>query len=163
MPLKPIIAMVTVVALLSAMSLFPIAASAGSRHSSRHTYQRAHHPRHSHHRFRHGRGGHRGHRGHRVYLGHQVLAGVALGTLVLGGMVAAYSASRYPHASLYRPVPVRRSYVWRARQAPAPRQAASVQQQYCREFQRDVIIDGKPERAYGTACLQPDGTWKIVP
>ena len=39
----------------------------------------------------------------------------------------------------------------------------STQGQYCREFQRDIIIDGKPERAYGTACLQPDGTWKIVP
>lgn len=39
----------------------------------------------------------------------------------------------------------------------------STQRHYCREFQRDIIIDGKPERAYGTACLQPDGTWKIVP
>ena len=39
----------------------------------------------------------------------------------------------------------------------------SPQESYCREFQRDVIIDGKPERAYGTACLQPDGSWKIVP
>jgi surface antigen len=39
----------------------------------------------------------------------------------------------------------------------------TTQDQYCREFQRDIIIDGKPERAYGTACLQPDGTWKIMP
>ena len=39
----------------------------------------------------------------------------------------------------------------------------SPQEPYCREFQRDVIIDGKSERAYGTACLQPDGSWKIVP
>lgn len=30
----------------------------------------------------------------------------------------------------------------------------------CREFQRDVTIAGKTEKAYGTACLQPDGTWK---
>lgn len=34
--------------------------------------------------------------------------------------------------------------------------------QYCREFQQTVMIDGKSELAYGTACRQPDGSWKIV-
>lgn len=34
--------------------------------------------------------------------------------------------------------------------------------QYCREFQQTVTIDGRTERAYGTACQQPDGSWKIV-
>ena len=33
---------------------------------------------------------------------------------------------------------------------------------YCREFQQTVSIGGKTEAAYGTACQQPDGTWKIV-
>ncbi len=33
---------------------------------------------------------------------------------------------------------------------------------YCREYQTTVRIDGKDERAYGTACRQPDGSWKIV-
>ena len=32
----------------------------------------------------------------------------------------------------------------------------------CREFQETVMIDGKAQRAYGTACRQPDGTWKRV-
>ena len=32
---------------------------------------------------------------------------------------------------------------------------------YCREFQNTVVIDGKNENAYGTACRQPDGSWKI--
>lgn len=32
---------------------------------------------------------------------------------------------------------------------------------YCREFQSDVIIDGKPDKAWGTACRQPDGSWKV--
>jgi surface antigen len=32
---------------------------------------------------------------------------------------------------------------------------------YCREFQNAVVIDGKNENAYGTACRQPDGSWKI--
>jgi surface antigen len=33
---------------------------------------------------------------------------------------------------------------------------------YCREYQTTVIIDGKQERGHGTACRQPDGSWKIV-
>jgi surface antigen len=32
---------------------------------------------------------------------------------------------------------------------------------YCREFQSNVTISGKSEKAYGTACRQPDGSWKI--
>src|SRR5262247_3788860 len=32
---------------------------------------------------------------------------------------------------------------------------------YCREFQSNVTISGKSEQAYGTACRQPDGSWKI--
>ncbi|MBM3487164.1 MAG: hypothetical protein FJX67_11125 [Alphaproteobacteria bacterium] len=33
---------------------------------------------------------------------------------------------------------------------------------YCREFQREVVIAGVPQQAYGTACWQPDGSWKFV-
>ncbi len=32
----------------------------------------------------------------------------------------------------------------------------------CREFQQTVSIDGRSERAYGTACRQADGSWKII-
>ena len=34
---------------------------------------------------------------------------------------------------------------------------------YCREFQKQIIIDGRTEQAYGVACRQPDGTWKLQP
>lgn len=33
---------------------------------------------------------------------------------------------------------------------------------YCREFQQTVTIGGKTQQAFGKACRQPDGTWKIV-
>jgi surface antigen len=33
----------------------------------------------------------------------------------------------------------------------------------CREFQLDATVGGEPgQEVYGTACLQPDGSWKIV-
>ena len=34
--------------------------------------------------------------------------------------------------------------------------------QYCREYQQTVTVGGRTERAYGTACRQPDGSWKVV-
>ena len=33
--------------------------------------------------------------------------------------------------------------------------------QYCREYQQTVTIGGKEDQAYGTACRQPDGSWKL--
>ena len=33
---------------------------------------------------------------------------------------------------------------------------------YCREFQQTITVGGQTENAYGTACRQPDGSWKIV-
>jgi hypothetical protein len=32
----------------------------------------------------------------------------------------------------------------------------------CREFQQTIMIGGQATKAYGTACRQADGTWKIV-
>jgi surface antigen len=33
---------------------------------------------------------------------------------------------------------------------------------YCREYQTTIRVDGREENAYGTACRQADGTWKVV-
>lgn len=33
---------------------------------------------------------------------------------------------------------------------------------YCREFQQTIVVGGQSQQGYGTACRQPDGTWKIV-
>lgn len=32
---------------------------------------------------------------------------------------------------------------------------------YCREYQTTVTVGGKVQQAYGRACRQPDGSWKI--
>ena len=36
------------------------------------------------------------------------------------------------------------------------------QGQYCREYQQTITVGGETENAYGKACRQPDGDWKIV-
>lgn len=33
---------------------------------------------------------------------------------------------------------------------------------YCREYTQTINVGGRSERAYGTACRQPDGSWQIV-
>jgi len=33
---------------------------------------------------------------------------------------------------------------------------------YCREYQQTIIVGGRSEQAFGRACQQPDGSWKIV-
>jgi surface antigen len=33
--------------------------------------------------------------------------------------------------------------------------------EYCREYQQTVTVAGKTQEAYGKACRQPDGSWKV--
>lgn len=58
----------------------------------------------------------------------------------------------YPPPPAYYPAPV----------AAAPASAVAPQQQPCREYQSTAVIDGRAQPTYGTACLQPDGSWRIV-
>jgi surface antigen len=34
--------------------------------------------------------------------------------------------------------------------------------QHCREYQQSITVGGRTEKAYGTACRQPDGSWKVT-
>lgn len=70
----------------------------------------------------------------------------------------------YPPPVVYAPPPV----VYAAPPGPpvaanpasAPYTAANGQT--CREYQTTVTVNGQPQDTHGTACLQPDGTWRIV-
>ncbi|WP_051221558.1 hypothetical protein [Neptunomonas japonica] len=44
----------------------------------------------------------------------------------------------------------------------ATKQGISSNGATCREFQQVITVGGKKEQAYGTACLQADGAWKII-
>jgi hypothetical protein len=50
---------------------------------------------------------------------------------------------------------------------PVPATAASPVYQatdgrYCREYQATITVNGQRQPGFGTACLQPDGSWRIV-
>jgi hypothetical protein len=68
----------------------------------------------------------------------------------------------YPPPAYYYPPP---AYYYPPPQAYAPPSTVggeTGQDQTCREYQSTTTIDGRPQPSYGTACLQPDGTWHIV-
>ena len=62
-----------------------------------------------------------------------------------------------PAASAQAPEPAP-AYPQPAEPAPATPEVSS----YCREIIMDVVIGGVEQTAYGTACRQPDGSWKIA-
>ena len=33
----------------------------------------------------------------------------------------------------------------------------------CREYTVDAMVGGRRDKVYGTACRQPDGSWKVQP
>lgn len=64
-----------------------------------------------------------------------------------------------PPPVVYVPVP----------QPPPPQAAPAAtpavppaSQTNCKDYQSTITIDGRPQRVTGTACLQADGTWRII-
>lgn len=39
--------------------------------------------------------------------------------------------------------------------------AAQANQPFCREYTKQVWVGGQPQPGYGTACMQPDGSWAV--
>lgn len=69
----------------------------------------------------------------------------------------------YPYRTWERR-PVERIY-WLedSRQVNVPQQAAQPREQrYCREYYMDADVQGQTQQVYGTACMEPDGSWRIV-
>lgn len=46
--------------------------------------------------------------------------------------------------------------------SPVWQQQPAAPEAYCREYQGNATIDGSSQPFYGTACLQPDGSWRIA-
>jgi hypothetical protein len=63
---------------------------------------------------------------------------------------AYYAPPAYAPPTSYAPPP----YAPEAAQAPNGPQ--------CREYTTTSIVGGQPQQVVGTACLQADGTWRIV-
>ncbi|MFQ5535340.1 MAG: hypothetical protein ACE5EM_11030 [Sphingomonadales bacterium] len=109
-----------------------------------------------HHGGRHFGGHNRGHHGGHHGGGHGLAYAVPL-ALFAGVLIANASRPRDRVVSYSAPPPPRRQNVWI--EQPARTKASD---QYCREYTTEIIINGEPQEAYGQACRQEDGTWKIM-
>jgi hypothetical protein len=115
-------------------------------------------------RGRHGNRHYYKHRGHYTYYGggdERLLIGLIVGGLIGYAINDAqhrdgyYSRQSYPRNETFRkPVPAV-EYEYRDY-----RSSTCLQE---REYQTTVIVGGREVDAYGTACLQPDGSWQRGP
>lgn len=159
----PVIAVVTAALLGLSGGVW---AGGGGRHYDRHGYYDTQHYRHYNHRDYNRHHAPRTHyRSHRHGNSDELFIG-----LLVGGLVGyAIGDARQPQVQRYEtyppagaPPPV--SYPPQPGY-PAPRAAYEVQDTCLqeREYQTKVIIGGRQVDAYGTACLQPDGSWRRGP
>jgi len=97
-----------------------------------------------------------------------IIAGALLGAFV--GSQVGRSLDQYDEAQAQRVMEYNRSGVRTEWYNPDSNQTVAVTPtntyqtptgQYCREYQTTVTVAGKQEQAYGTACRQPDGSWKL--
>jgi surface antigen len=112
--------------------------------------------------------------GSQIGSGSGQLAAVAVGTLAgafLGSTIGKsldQQDRQYAYRAQYNAVQYGQPYNWRNPESgnygyvqPGPLHGSQYGQQ-CREYTHTVYIGGRAERAYGTACLQPDGSWRIT-
>jgi surface antigen len=104
-------------------------------------------------------------------------AGIA-GSVILGGLVGGAVGDRMDAADrkeangaaarAFESAPAGNSVAWQnpgsgdSGTVTPTRTYQSASGQYCREYQQTVIIEGREQRSYGTACRQPDGSWKLM-
>ncbi|MDX1576542.1 MAG: RT0821/Lpp0805 family surface protein [Kiloniellales bacterium] len=98
-----------------------------------------------------------------------IVGGAIIGVLV-GGAIGRYMDSVDQHCigQTLEHVPDGETIVWNNPNNGGTYQvtpAETYQQpdgRYCREYVTEVLIGGRRQQAYGTACRQPDGSWKVV-
>src|SRR5919109_4977530 len=102
-----------------------------------------------------------------------IAAGVILGGLIGGAIgdrldAADREKARVAASQALESVPSGQSVAWRNPDSGnsgvvTPIRTYQVSTgQYCREYTQTIYIGGEKHQSYGTACRQPDGSWKTV-
>lgn len=96
------------------------------------------------------------------------LAGAYLGNQVGSSLDKADRAQMEQASTRAAAAPIGQQISWRNPDSgnsgtiTPTREGTSQAGEYCREYQQSVTVGGKTEQAYGTACRQPDGSWRVV-
>jgi hypothetical protein len=115
------------------------------------------------HRYKRHFGNHRyrRHFGHNRYYRHPYYFGS--GAFFWSPPPPVYIYREYPETIIYR-----ENYIYGSQQSDylPPRSPSSSTETSClqpREYTTTMVIEGKTVEAYGTKCLQPDGSWRYGP
>jgi hypothetical protein len=93
----------------------------------------------------------------------RVHVGIGIGIPLFGpGYYAAPAYYPYYPPYYYATPPVYYAPPPAAALAPPAMAAPSAANGACREYSSTQIIGGTPQQVLGTACQQPDGSWRIV-
>lgn len=79
-----------------------------------------------------------------------------------------YPGRRYGHYQRHhrqqwqQPVVYQTQRVYSQSYVPVQDAAPEADAGYCREYTQRVVVGGRVQESYGTACLQPDGSWRVA-
>jgi hypothetical protein len=147
-----------------------LAAADRRDHDRHHDYR---YDRHHDRGYKHGHGKH--HRDRHVYRGDRhithhyqydddgddLLIGLVVGGVLGYALNSAQHSSTYDYGERYYPPAQSSAYPsGESAYSYGPAGGTCLQE---REYQTTVVVGGKNVPAYGTACLQPDGSWKREP
>lgn len=113
------------------------------------------------------------HVGSHIGKGDERLAATALGVLlgaVIGQQVAGAIArsDEVCFTQTFEHAPDRETITWHNTRQGAEYQVTPIRTvttrsgEYCREYQAKASVGGRITDTYGTACRQPDGSWKLI-
>lgn len=85
-----------------------------------------------------------------------IITGAVLGT-TMGGIAGAQVNCVEQVVVQPGPRPVYQDVAWQGQ--PDWNQTAG---RYCREYQSISTVAGRQQQTYGTACMQPDGSWEVI-
>lgn len=92
-------------------------------------------------------------------------AAIAGGAL-LGGLVGNNVTRQRCTTQVFYDAPLGRPISWQAGRKEAyavvPVREYRDNDQYCREYQSYAMIGNRRHETYGTACMQPDGSWQVI-
>lgn len=101
--------------------------------------------------------------------GASILAGALLGGIIGGAIGADLDEQDRQRAvqAEFRALDTGRPTAWQGdrrevRGEVIPGPSFSEGRQFCREYTHTIYIGGRPQEGFGTACRQPDGSWRIV-
>jgi surface antigen/Ni/Co efflux regulator RcnB len=102
--------------------------------------------------------------GNSIGKGHGRTAAIITGAVV-GGAIGQGVTSERCTENVFRNAPLGTQVSWQGGNeyyAVTPTREYRTAGRYCREYTGTARVGGRLQETYGTACMQPDGSWEII-